>query len=60
MDDLDEWDAAVQKVRAALARVIERRESADHPEALRHFETARDEFDRVTRHALGEQKTTED
>jgi hypothetical protein len=54
MADLDEWDAAVEKLRTALARVIEHKDTAEHPTALRHFETAREELDRVTREALGE------
>lgn len=54
MEDLNEWDAAVEKVRAALVRVIERRDTAEHPAALQHFKTAREELDRITRHALGE------
>jgi hypothetical protein len=51
-DVLDEWDAAVEKARAALARAIERKDTSEHPEAVKHYETARDEVDKVARDAL--------
>ncbi|MBI1220550.1 MAG: hypothetical protein GC186_18620 [Rhodobacteraceae bacterium] len=60
MDDLNEWEAAVDKLRAALARAIEHRGTEEHPRAMQHLETARDELDRVTRQALGERDTEGD
>jgi hypothetical protein len=57
-DVLDEWDAAVEKARAALVRAIERKDTAEHPEAVEHYEAAWEEVNRLARDALlGERKT---
>jgi len=57
-DVLDEWDAAIERARTALARAIERKDSKEHPEAVRHYEAAWEEVNRLARDALlGERDT---
>jgi hypothetical protein len=55
-DVLDEWDAAIERARTALARAIERKDTLEHPEAVKHYEAAWEEVNRLAREAiLGEE-----
>lgn len=51
-DVLDEWDAAIERTRAALGRAIERKGTAEHPAAVKHYEASWEEVDRLARAAL--------
>jgi hypothetical protein len=51
-DALDEWNAAIERTRTALARAIERKDTAEHPEAVKHYEAAWEEANKLAREAL--------
>lgn len=51
-DVLDAWDAAIEKARTDLARALERKDTAEHPDAVKRFGTSWEAVNRIARDAL--------